>query len=302
MVSVMGMTRGDADEWRQRIGRAGVWLGGRGAEGPRLAEAAVAIEELGYGALWIGGGSPDRQALSEREALLRRTGKLVVATGIANIWTWDPAEMYAAVTAIQEAHPGRFLLGLGVSHARIVKQYRRPLSAMRDFLDGLERAAAEAGGRPLFHVIAALRRKMLELGRDRSGGSHPYFTPPAHTAFARQVLGAGPLLAPEQAIVLEPDPVRARAVARDYVALYLQLPNYVNNLRELGYGDQDFSNGGSDRLVDAIVAWGSVEDVASRIQEHLDAGADHVAIQPLPATEEDLGLEQLRRLAPAVVS
>jgi len=293
--------RDDIDAWRRRIGRAGVWLPGRVRHAvAELGEAAATLEQLGFGALWIGGGNPDRQALGDLETLLGRTTELVVATGIANIWAWDPAALHEAAATIDDAHPGRFLLGLGVSHARLVTAYRRPLAAMREFLDALDRAAETSGRRPPFRVLAALRRRMLELARDRSGGSHPYFTPPEHTALARRVLGEGRLLAPEQAVVLETDPGRARGIARDYMAPYLSLPNYVDNLRELGFGDGEFENGGSDRLVDAIVAWGSVEAVAGRVQEHLDAGADHVAIQPLDG-RGGLGVEQLRTLAPAVV-
>jgi probable F420-dependent oxidoreductase len=295
------MTEG-IDVWRQRLGRAGVWLPGRARRDRAQLEAVAAeLEGLGYRALWVGGGNPDREALADLAALLGRSQQLVVATGIANIWAWDPASLHEATSAIDEAHPGRFLLGLGVSHPALVAAYRRPLAAMRDFLDRLDRMAETAGRRPLFRVTAALRQRMLELARDRSDGAHPYFTPPSHTAIARRVLGQDPLLAPEQAVLLEADPVRARATARGYMSLYLALPNYVANLRELGFGDEDFADGGSDRLVDAIVAWGDVEAVAGRVREHLDAGADHVAIQPL-GEEPDLGLEQLRRLAPAVAA
>jgi len=293
-------TRDAIDQWRRRAGRAGVWLPGRARQrGDQLRETAVAIEQLGYGALWIGSSNPDREAFADLGSLLDRTGELVVGSGIANIWAWEPATLHEVASALDEAHPDRFVLGLGVSHAVAVPAYDRPLAAMRDFLDGLDRAAEASGRRPPFRVLAALRRRMVELARDRSGGAHPYFTPVEHTAFARGVLGAGPLLAPEVAVVVEEDPDRARAVARDHMALYLALPNYVNNLRELGFGDEDLEDGGSDHLVDAIVAWGSVETVADRVREHLEAGADHVAIQPL-GSPADLGLEQLRRLAPTV--
>ena len=292
-------------EWRQRIGRVGVFQSGRARQlGAGLGEAAAEMEDLGYGALWIGGGSPDEEAFADLAAVLGATRELVVAPGIANIWAWEPAAMHASVAAIEDEHPGRFLLGLGVSHAPLVealgKEYRRPLAAMREFLDGLDEAAEVAGARPAFRVLAALRERMLGLSRDRSGGAHPYFVPPEHSAIARQVLGEEPLLAPEQAVVLETDPARAREVARGHMARYLTMPNYLNNLRVLGYGDADFADGGSDHLVDAIVAWGTEDEVAARVREHLAAGADHVAIQPLDP-EGGLGVDALRRLAPAVV-
>jgi probable F420-dependent oxidoreductase len=291
-------TADDVEAWRQRIGRVGVWLSGaaRGA-----VEAATTVQRLGYRALWIGGSNRDAGAFADLGAFLGATGGLVVATGIADIWAWDPAALEGTVAALDSAHPGRFLLGLGVSHPQTVAGYRRPLSAMRDFLDGLDRAAAAGGRRPPFRVLAALRQKMLELSRDRAGGAHPYFTTPQHTAFARRVLGAAPLLAPEQAVVLETDPVQARAIARRYMETpYLSLTNYLSSLRELGFGERDFAGGGSDRLVDAIVAWGSPDAIAARVREHLEAGADHVAIQPLDE-ERGLALDQLRSLAPALL-
>jgi probable F420-dependent oxidoreductase len=297
----MTFTADEIDAWRGRIGPTGVWL--TGAVRQRRADllaAAAEFEALGYGALWIGGGSPDRQALADLEAVLERTERLVVATGIANIWAWEPAALHEAAAAIDEAHPGRFVLGLGVAHAALVPRYRRPLAAMREFLDGLDRAAEASGRRP-FRVIAALRRRMLELARDRSGGSHPYFTPVEHTALARRTLGPAALLAPEVAVVVGPDAGRARGIAREYAAVYLQLPNYVENLRELGFGDADFAEGGSDRLVDALIPMGDADEVARRVREHLDAGADHVCVQPLGLRgDPGAAVDQLRLLAAAL--
>jgi probable F420-dependent oxidoreductase len=268
-----------------------------------LPELASAIEELGYGALWIGGGSPDQRALDDLARLLEAGSDLVVASGIANIWAWSPEALHAAATEIDTTFPGRFILGLGVSHAPNVaalgREYGRPIATMEAFLDGLDAAAAGSGRRP-FAVLAALRARMLHLARERSGGAHPYFVPVAHTAVARKVLGPTALLAPEQAVVVESDPERARATARKHMAVYLRLPNYVHNLGEFGFKDEDFAGGGSDRLVDAIVAWGPVEVVAARVREHLNLGADHVAIQPLDP-DRGLGLDQLRRLAPEVI-
>lgn len=273
-----------ASGWRSRLGRVGVWVGGAAAE-PTLARE---VEQLGLSALWVGGGNPDPDALAGRKAMLAGTERLVVATGIANIWAWDPAALAGQTAAIDAAHPGRFLLGLGVSHAPLVRQfgreYTRPLAEMRRFLDALDEAS---GGKPEVpggagtRVLAALGPKMLELARDRSAGAHPYLVTPEHTRTARGVLGPAPLLAPEQAVVVSPEPGYAREVAREYLGPYLAMPNYIGSLRGLGFGDADFENAGSDRLVDAIVPWGDADVVAARVAEHLDAGADHVAIQPL---------------------
>jgi probable F420-dependent oxidoreductase len=293
----MTVTADEVAAWRQRVGKVGVWFGG---QGHGAVDAARRVEELGYRGLWIGGGNRDAQSFDSLAGLLGATRELVVATGIVDVWAWDPAVLDETVTAVVSRHPDRFILGLGISHPQMVEGYQRPIAKMRSFLDGLDEAAAARGGTPHFRVLAALRGKMLELSRDRAGGAHPYFTPPQHTATARAVLGPDRLLAPEQAVVVEADPARARAIARDYVRRYLALTNYVNNLRELGYGDDDFADCGSDRLVDAIIAWGTPEQIAGRIQEHLDAGADHVAIQPLTGDSADLGLDQLERLAPAV--
>jgi probable F420-dependent oxidoreductase len=234
---------------------------------------------LGIQAVWVGGGNANPAALEERGAMLAATEHLVVATGILNIWAWDPTALYGQAAAMDSAYPGRFLLGLGVSHAPLVQQlgrdYVHPLAAMRAFLDGLDEEAGD-GPAPT-RVLAALGPKMLELARDRSAGAHPYLVTPEHTADARRALGEAPLLAPEQAVVIDGD----RGIARHYLATYLQLPNYTSNLRHYGFQDEDFAAGGSDRLVDALVPSGDATAVASRVQEHLDAGADHVCLQPL---------------------
>jgi probable F420-dependent oxidoreductase len=234
----------------------------------------------------VGGGNPDAKALNERAVMLDATEHLVVATGIVNIWAWDPTALHEEAAAIERAHPGRFLLGLGVSHRPFVEQlgrhYERPLAAMRAFLDGLDQAAGGPGGAGgPDRVLAALGRKMLELARDRAAGAHPYLVPPDHTAYARQILGPNPLLAPEQAVVVHGDRDAAMRIARAYLAGYLSLPNYVSNLRRLGFSDEDFTGGGSDHLVDALVPSGDTATVGKRVQEHFDAGADHVCIQPL---------------------
>ncbi|MFI1433555.1 LLM class F420-dependent oxidoreductase [Streptomyces lydicus] len=289
-----------------RIGRIGVWHGGLGRIPAATARRAAAeIEQLGYGALWFGEGPGTKEAFSHAALLLAATERITVATGIANIWGRDAAAANGATHTLAEAYDGRFLLGLGASHAPIVSlrghTYAKPLAAMRDYLDGMDAAPYEGpvAEPPPARVLAALGPKMLELARDRAAGAHPYLVPTDHTARAREILGDGPLLAPEQAVVLETDPAKARAAARAHTRVYLELPNYVGNLRRFGFDDDDFTGGGSDRLVDALVAWGDVDAVRRRVQEHLDAGADHVALQPL-AADGDLGLDQLRALASAL--
>ncbi|MEU6329352.1 LLM class F420-dependent oxidoreductase [Streptomyces sp. NPDC047049] len=289
-----------------RIGRVGVWHGGLGGVPAAAARRAAAeIEELGYGALWFGE-TPASESVSLAGLLLAATERITVATGIANIWVRDASAAHAAAQTLAEAYDGRFVLGLGASHAPLVDarghNYTKPLAAMRAYLDAMDEApydgpaADPAPGR----VLAALGPKMLELARDRTDGAHPYFVTPEHTARAREILGTGPLLAPEQAVLLESDPTTARALAREHhTRLYLQLPNYTGNLRRLGFGDEDFLGGGSDRLVDAIVAWGDVDTIRRRIAEHHEAGADHVALQPV-AADRGLGVDQLRELAPAL--
>ncbi|MFD8326866.1 LLM class F420-dependent oxidoreductase [Streptomyces lydicus] len=289
-----------------RIGRIGVWHGGLGRIPAATARRVAAeIEQLGYGALWFGEGPGTKEAFSHAGLLLAATERITVATGIANIWGRDAAAANGATHTLAEAYDGRFLLGLGASHAPIVNlrghTYAKPLAAMRDYLDGMDAAPYEGPVTepPPARVLAALGPKMLELARDRAAGAHPYLVPTDHTARAREILGDGPLLAPEQAVVLETDPAKARAVARAHTRFYLELPNYVGNLRRFGFDDDDFTGGGSDRLVDALVAWGDVDAVRRRVQEHLDAGADHVALQPL-AADGGPGLDQLRELAPAL--
>ncbi|PJJ04642.1 putative F420-dependent oxidoreductase [Streptomyces sp. 2333.5] len=290
-----------------RIGRVGVWHGGLGRVPAAVArQAAAEIEQLGYGALWFGE-TPATESMSQAALLLAATERITVATGIANIWVRDASATHVAAQTLAEAYDGRFLLGLGASHAPIVgargHTFAKPLAAMREYLDAMDEApyAGPVADPPPARVLAALGPKMLELARDRAAGAHPYFVTPEHTARAREILGAGPLLAPEQAVLLESDPATARSLAREHhTRLYLQLPNYTSNLRRLGFGDEDFADGGSDRLVDAVVAWGDADAIRRRVQEHHDAGADHVALQPLVA-DRGLGLEQLRELAPVLL-
>ena len=240
--------------------------------------------------------------------LLAATRRLPIATGITNMWGRDALAMASAQKTLSEAFPDRFVLGIGVSHAPLVEglrghRYERPLSAMRDYLDAMDRAPymSPAPAKPTVRVLGALAPKMLALAAERSAGAHPYFVPVEHTAAAREILGAGPLLAPEQAVVLETDAEKARLIARAHMATYLGLPNYVNNLRRLGFSDGDLAGGGSDRLVDAIVAWGDVEAIVRRVADHHAAGADHVCIQVLGADGAGVPLAEWRELAPALL-
>ncbi|GAB3976541.1 hypothetical protein GCM10029978_063690 [Actinoallomurus acanthiterrae] len=291
-----------------RIGRVGAWTGALGRAPASVARRAVAeIERLGYGSVWIAESDVGKEVFSNAGLLLASTRRIVVATGIANIWVRDSTAMNAATVTLGEAYPGRFLLGLGVSHKPQVAprghEYGRPVATMRGYLDAMDgiRSQAPLPEPAVPRVLAALRPKMLELARERAAGAHPYFVPPEHTAQARTILGDRPLLAPEQAVVLETDPSRARELARQHMAWYLTMPNYINNLRALGFDDDDITDGGSDRLVDTIVAWGDEGAILARVREHLDAGADHVAVQPI-VPERGIGVDVLRLLAPALCS
>jgi len=257
------------------LGKIGVWTSLRPFGAERAGEAAKLVEDLGYGAWWVGG-SPHVPAI---RPVLAATTTLVAATGILNVWANEPAETAAQDAELRAEFPDRFMLGIGIGHPEATSDYRRPLTAMRAFLDGLDAAGAPvpADGR----CLAALRSKMLDLSRDRSAGAHTYFVPVEHTRIARERLGAGKLLAPELACVVEADSERARKVARGYAELYLGLSNYTKNLLELGYTEDDIADGGSDRLIDAVIPQGSAEQIAEVAHAHLDAGADHICLQPL---------------------
>ncbi|MGQ4435971.1 MULTISPECIES: LLM class F420-dependent oxidoreductase [unclassified Streptomyces] len=279
---------------KETVGRYGIWSVGLRNEDParrgELAEAAAELEQLGYGTVWLGGSSAARHAVP----LIEATSTLTVGTSIQSIWQYDAAESAADYAELEAAHPGRFLLGLGVSHAKLADQYRRPYSALVAYLDALDTAGVPADRR----LLAALGPKTLELARDRSAGSIPYLVTPEHTARARAILGETPLLAPELKVVLETDPTRARTVARDYLAMYLALPNYTNNFLRNGFTESDLTNGGSDRLVDAVFAWGDESSIRARIDAFLAAGADHVALQIVDgSSREDLPREPWRALA-----
>ncbi|GAA2097730.1 TIGR03620 family F420-dependent LLM class oxidoreductase [Actinomadura alba] len=296
----------DIPALKRRMTRVGVWSATLGAEPAAFEqEAAAEIESLGYGTLWIGEAPSSKEALTHSAILLQGTRRLTVATGIANIWARDAIAAANGANTLAEAFDGRFLFGLGVSHAPLVQprghDYRNPLEAMRNYLDAMD-ATEFAGPLPEQppRMLAALRTRMLELSAERTEGAHTYFVTPLHTSRARDILGDKPVLAPEQALVLETDPGRAREIARRYMAFYLSLPNYLNNLRELGWDEEDLAAGGSDAVVDAIVVWGDEETVAARVREHYAAGADHVCVQPL-ADDSRQVLEHLRRLAPVLI-
>jgi probable F420-dependent oxidoreductase len=290
-----------------------VWLGGYGFAADDDRSNARRIEQLGYAALWFGEAPGGKEAFTRATTLLAATDSLVVATGIASIWGRDPLNTASAIRTVGEAHPGRFVAGLGVSHPPAVEargvEYRTPLAAMRGYLTSMAETThlSPAPSEPPPVVLAALRPRMLELAGSAADGAHPYFVPVEHTSRAREILGAGKLLAPELAVVLEPDPTEARRLARQHTgSFYLGAANYVENLRWLGFSDSDLSGAGSDALVDAVVAWGDEQAIVARIREHLDAGADHVCLQPVTDVRplqdgpDHAALDVLRRLAPAL--
>jgi probable F420-dependent oxidoreductase len=270
----------------ERIGHFGLWTTHlHYLSAPQARQEMARMEDLGFGALWIGEAT-GKEALTHAAILLGGSRRLVVATGIASIWARDPFTMANAGRTLEDAYPGRFVLGLGVSHPFLTEPrgltYEKPLTHMRRYLEAMDEAPYVGPDvDPPPRVLAALGPKMLELARDRADGAHPYFVTVEHTAAARETLGPEPLLAPEQAVVLERDRAAARRVARRHASTYLRLENYSNNLRRLGWSDDDLAAEGSDRLLDAVVAWGDVEATVARVREHLDAGADHVAVRVL---------------------
>jgi probable F420-dependent oxidoreductase len=264
---------------RPRIGRLGVWR--RHQPGPGIVPE---LEALGYDALWLGS-SP---SLAQARPYLEASEQITIATGILNIWQHEPADVAAQHAELTRDFPGSFLLGIGVGHPEATSDYTRPLSAMRAFFDGLDAAAAPVPRDE--RIAAALGPKMLDLAVERSLGTHPYFTTPEHTRFARERVGPDALVAVEVAVVVETDPERARADARAYASTYLGLRNYTSNLLRFGFTEADIGDGGSDRLIDAVIPHGSAEAIADAVQAHYDAGADHVCLQPLghgPAPVED---------------
>lgn len=276
-----------------QIGRVGVWsMELRFGDTAAIDEAAAELDELGYGALWIPGGIDDA-VLGDVDRLLSATRRIVIATGIVNIWKQDAADVAAWWKGQSAERQARVLLGIGVSHAPIIgEDWVKPIAKTRGWLD--EALSAGLPGDSL--CVAALGPQMLALSRDRTAGAHPYLVTPAHTAAARGILGPGKILAPEQGVVLESDPDTARALARGALQFYTSLPNYANNWRRYGLTEEDISTV-SDRLVDALFAWGGPESIAARVKEHHDAGADHVCIQAISATGLDGAREAWRALA-----
>jgi probable F420-dependent oxidoreductase len=269
------------------LGRYGVWLPTRSIT-PQLAKQ---IELLGYGAAWIGG-SPDAN-LEWVEPALAETSSLQLASGIVNIWASPAAEVAASYHRIEEAYPGRFLLGVGVGHPEHTDEYKKPYDALVEYLDELDAASVPTSRR----VLAALGPKVLALSAERAAGAHPYLTTPAHTAQARELVGNTVFLAPEHKVVLTADANEAREIGRGAVDFYLGLSNYVNNWRRLGFTDADVRKPGSDKLIDAVVAYGTPNAIATRLNDHLEAGADHVTIQVLGAGSEDKLVAVLKELA-----
>lgn len=252
-------------------------------------QQATEIEALGYGAVWVGGSPP--AALSWVEPILQATTTLCVATGIVNIWSAPAQRVAESFHRIEAAYPGRFLLGIGVGHAEMISEYRKPYNALVEYLDRLDDYGVPANRR----VVAALGPRVLGLSARRSAGAHPYLTTPEHTARARELIGPSAFLAPEHKVVLTTDSARARTVGRQALDMYFILANYRNNWKRLGFTDDEVSRPGSDRLVDAVVAYGTPDAIAARLNEHLLAGADHVPIQVL--TEDDNLVSALTELA-----
>ena len=295
-----------AREWAARLGRVGVWSHDvERLPAPGAREYARTAESLGFRAVWIPESLGSKEIFTHASLLLCGSERLIVASGIANVWARDPVAMANGARTVADAYPGRFLHGMGVSHAPTVATrghtYSRPIEHMLAYLDAMDAAPYTGPKVDVPRVIAALGPKMLRLAAERTLGAHPYFVPVEHTIVAREALGKGPLLAVEQAVVLGEDADTARAAARRHMKRYLDLDNYTNNLRRLGWSDADIAGGGSDKLVDAIVAWGDAGAIKSRIAEHARRGADHVCLQVLRADPNVSPATELERIAKAVL-
>jgi len=284
----------------QRLGRIGVWSSELryGDPGARAA-AAAELDALGYGALWVPGGIGG-PVLDDIRVLLDAAPRAAAATGIINIWKHEPAEIGAWWRELPAALKARTMLGLGVSHGPLVgADYGKPLATMTAYLDGLDAAGVPSEAR----CLAALAPKMLDLSRDRTAGTHPYLVPPEHTAVARERVGPNALVAPEQGVILETDPAKAREIGRQAIKVYLSLPNYLNNWRRLGYSEEDVTTF-SDRMHDAVFAWGTPQKIAERVKAHFDAGADHVCLQVLrgaTGADPSMPMPEWKALAEALI-
>jgi len=290
------------------LGRIGVWTGALGLMPAAQARSAVEeIEALGFGAIWYPEPVGGKEALSHAALLLGWSERIVVASGIANIWARDAIAMANAARALTDAFPGRFLLGMGASNEVSVParghEYSRPFSRMRAYLDAMDEApyTAPEPEQAVRRILAALGPRMLALAAERSIGAHPYFVPVEHTAFARDIVGSGPVLAPAQTVALSEDRAEVRRVATEHMRFYLARSPYRNSLSRFGWSDADMEDAGSDALLDAIVAWGGVGAIRDRVQAQFDAGADHVCVQPLGAEPDDPQLGALKQLAPALM-
>lgn len=314
---MIGCSRGSSQRTRTRkvlamskmnLGRVGIWTAEFDLQPMKKAQEAIAqVEEMGFNAVWV----PEavlREPFASTSLLLSATKHMVLATGIASLHARTAQTMNAGWRTVSEAFPDRFLLGIGVSHAPMVTgvhkgAYDKPYSTMVEYLDRMDQGVflSPQPASPPQRVLAALGPKMLKLAAERGVGAHPYFIPVEHTAVAREVMGPDALLAPEQAVVFETDPTKARAIARAHMNTYTRLPNYVNNLKRFGFTDEEIVNQ-EDRVVDAIVAWGSTDAIVSRIKAHLDSGADHVCVQVLTDSMGTLPMKQWQELADATAA
>lgn len=292
----------------QNLGRIGLWTAAFDLQPMAQAQEAIAqVEEMGFSAVWV----PEavlREPFASTSLLLSATKKMVLATGIASLHARTAQTMNAGWRTVSEAFPDRFLLGIGVSHAPMVMgvhkgAYDKPYTTMVNYLDAMDNGVflSPQPSSPPQRVLAALGPKMLKLSAERGAGAHPYFVPVEHTPYARDIMGPDALLAPEQAVVFETDPTKARAIARQHMTTYTRLPNYTNNLKRFGFTEEEIVNQ-EDRLVDAIVAWGSTDSIVARIKQHLDSGANHVCVQVLGENPTALPMEQWQELADATAS
>jgi len=296
----------DREKLSTSLGPVGFWTFQLDAQPASHARELVCeVEEMGFGAVWIPEGFGSKEAFAHSSILLSGSERIVVATGIANVWARDPMAMSNGSKAIADAWPGRFLLGIGISHevrasGRGHTYPEHPVQMMRQYLDSMDSLPGpDLPKAPT--VLAALGPKMLALSAEKSMGAHPYFVPVEHTAQAREIIGPDKFLAPEQLVVLETDAGKARAIGREFMSHYLGLPNYANNLKRFGFTEEDMTGTYPDRFVDAVTAWGDVDAIRRRVKDHMDAGADHVSLQVLRADASEFPTKELRELASALL-